>query len=178
MHAGCVCRFLVTSLLCGHYSPCHGFHHHRSICSAGASWDIGAWKRWAGRWCSREAECYYWSHCGSRCPCRRQHCLDRHLRKHSGMKHKVRKPDYSCVQLLFCILVNNYYSFLEGIYIKLVTAILTEKRCFPNINQTKIIWFQHFQGKKNAPWERLNNTLALSQTWIKKHCISINTEFL
>lgn len=73
-----VCMVPVTSWLCGR-SPARGFHHCRSVCSAGASWGIGAWKRWAGRWCSREEACCYWSHCGSHCPCRPQRCLDPRL---------------------------------------------------------------------------------------------------
>lgn len=72
------CRLLVTSCLCGR-SPAHAFRRCRSVCSAGASWDTGAWKRWAGRWCSREAGCCYWSHCGSHCPCRPRRCPDPRL---------------------------------------------------------------------------------------------------
>lgn len=68
------CSMLVTSWLCDH-SPARGCRRCMSACSAGASWDTGAWKHWAGRWCSKEAECCYWSHCGSRCPCHPQHCL-------------------------------------------------------------------------------------------------------
>lgn len=84
---------IVTSWLCVR-SPTHGFHHCRSVCSAGASWGIDAWKRWAGRWCSKEVECCYWSHCGSRCPYRRQRCLDPHLHGQSQRKQdKVRRPE-------------------------------------------------------------------------------------
>lgn len=101
---------LVTSWLCGRHSPAHGFHHHRGVCSAVASWDIGAWKRWAGRWCSREEECYYWSRCGSRCPCRLQHCLGPRLHRCNGVRSNTRKPHYSRVHFsikVFYIIVNN-----------------------------------------------------------------------
>lgn len=68
----------VTSWVCGH-SPGRGFHRCTSACSAGASWGTDAWKRWAGTWYRRGVGCCYWSHCGSRCPCRPQRCPDPRL---------------------------------------------------------------------------------------------------
>lgn len=85
---------LVTSWLCGR-SPAHVCRRCRSVCIAVASWDIGALKHWAGRWCRREAGYCYWSRCGSRCPCRPRRCPGPRLfpqsQRETGQSDKARR---------------------------------------------------------------------------------------
>lgn len=99
----------VTSWLCGR-SPGRGFRRCTSACTAGASWGTDAWKHWAGTWYRKGAGCCYWSRCGSRCPCRPQHCPDPRLSMR-GHRQTAHGEETRGGMLYYVMWVNNSDAF-------------------------------------------------------------------